>query len=271
MKTSGRKEKLPSYIYATPEATELIFKKKSHVVEILENCNKFFTANEDNIIAFSSIINKDKNAISLRILEHFITNYSKRHDTHYRIKVAGSNEVNDFQIHSEYKNQLNEHSKIMFDSFGRKPHITYKCTIIKPSKKGSAGATEKINYEIMTSVGQMNFFKWVIRNKILDYVKKHLSEITKDHRDYMKLVAKIKKDDLARSSEAAKEISDDDQEFDPEICSASPETSITISSSSSRHRDAATSSESKPKRQQLSKIFGSGVKKYTGDTVVYFD
>jgi hypothetical protein len=258
---AAKAQKLPDYVSATPEATALIFKEKGHSIEILEKCNKFFTANEENVAAFSAIINKDKGAISLRILEHFITNYSQRHNTHYRIKVANSTETEIFHIHSEYKNQLGEYSKTLFDSFCRKPKIVYKCTI------------GKTTYKIETSVGQMNFFKWVIRNKIMDYVKKHLSEITKDHRDYVKMVDELKKKaEEARSSEVQQE-SSDDEEFDPEICSASPETSITISSSSSRHRDLATSSDAaqKPKRQQLSKMFGSGVKRYEGDTFLDFD
>lgn len=33
---------------------------------------------------------------------------------------------------------------------------------------------------IVTTIGQLNFFRWAIRNKILDHVNEHLEEITKD-------------------------------------------------------------------------------------------
>ena len=50
----------------------------------------------------------------------------------------------------------------MFDPFRRKEHINF---IYEPGKF------------VETTLGQMNFFKWVIENNILDFVSKHAAEI----------------------------------------------------------------------------------------------
>ena len=55
-----------------------------------------------------------------------------------------------------YKSQLKAFSKKQFDPFCRRKRI-------------------KFDYEksknIITTIGQLNFFKWIIENKILDYIK----------------------------------------------------------------------------------------------------
>ena len=87
-----------------------------------------------------------------------------------------------FNVNIEYKNQLNGYSKQYFDPFCRKKKVIY-CY-----KNNNGG--ENINF--LSSIGQLNFFQWAIRNKIFKYVQIHLKEIEKDMKETSKKT-KLKK------------------------------------------------------------------------------
>ena len=38
----------------------------------------------------------------------------------------------------------------------------------------------KDNVSMQTTIGQLNFFKWALENKIIDYIEEHYEEIEKD-------------------------------------------------------------------------------------------
>ena len=104
----------------------------------------------------------DQNSIiSLRILDWFITNYSKKNRTI----------INSFDVYQNYKLQLKSFSKKQFDPFCRKNKIIFY-----------------YNDEeyIETSCGQLCFFRWCFQNKILEYVKNNLSIIEQDMKNSLK-------------------------------------------------------------------------------------
>ena len=116
---------------------------------LLNSINDFYTdgANAD---IFSSIIHKGE--ISLRTLEWFITNYSKQRNVTYKMKDGKL-----FTVHCAYKSSLEGYSKKLFDPFCRAKKIDY----IIPAT-GEA---------VTTTIAQLNFIKWVIKNNIIDYIK----------------------------------------------------------------------------------------------------
>ena len=67
-------------------------------------------------------------------------------------------------VYNDYKLQLKAFSKKRFDPFCRWDRISIPYN----------------NVEIMTTIGQLNFFKWAIENKIIDYIEKHITEIEYD-------------------------------------------------------------------------------------------
>lgn len=117
----------------------------------------------------------DQNSvISLRILDWFITNYSKKYRTIIKI---GDRNVDVFQ---NYKLQLKSFSKKQFDPFCRKNKIMFYYT--------------DTDY-IETSCGQLCFFRWCFENGILDYVRDNLSDIEQDMKNSLKEKKKsVKKD-----------------------------------------------------------------------------
>ena len=97
---------------------------------------------------------------SLRVIDWFVTNYAKKNavnihvDTHRHINV-----------YINYRSQLKAYSKHQFDPFRRRFRINYYYDE---------------NTFVETTIGQLNFFKWLIENKILDYITEHQAEIEAD-------------------------------------------------------------------------------------------
>jgi hypothetical protein len=126
--------------------------------ELLMHSLSEFYKNKKNIEKILPIINQKSN-ISLRLLDWFVTNYSKKNKTVYKIKKET------FNVHLNYKDQLKSYSKKQFDPFCRRDRIVYRYDT---------------NDEITTTVGQLCFFRWAIQNKIIEFVDEHYKIIEID-------------------------------------------------------------------------------------------
>jgi len=124
---------------------------------LLNNLLKFY--NKGHLESILSIINGESK-ISLRIIDWFVTNYSKKNYTIYKL-----NNSSRFKVYTDYKLKLKAYSKKRFDPFCRWERI------VIPYKN---------NESIQTTIGQLNFFKWAIENEVIDYIKLNFSEIEKD-------------------------------------------------------------------------------------------
>lgn len=128
--------------------------------DILLNKLLIFYKNTEYFDKMISIINGTSN-ISLRIVDWFVTNYSKKNYC-----VIENDETNErFKVYNDYKLKLKAYSKKKFDPFCRwdRINVPYKDTMC-----------------VQTTLGQLNFFKWTIENKILEYIEKNYSVIEND-------------------------------------------------------------------------------------------
>ena len=133
---------------------------------LLNNLMNFYKTQE-NLDKMMNIINGES-AISLRIVDWFVTNYSKKYFTVYELLVKnidGMEESSRFKVYNEYKLKLKSYSKRRFDPFCRWERITIPYN--------------ETNF-IETTIGQLNFFKWAIENRIIDYISENYNEIEKD-------------------------------------------------------------------------------------------
>lgn len=119
------------------------------------------------IIKMVSIINGESN-ISLRILDWFVTRYSHKK----KVIIGNKNNENLFDVHISYKAQLKSYKKRYFDPFKRSDKKREKFTFNFNKK----GYSDSLN----TTIGQLNFFRWAISNKIIDYVEQNYNEIAKE-------------------------------------------------------------------------------------------
>ena len=118
--------------------------------KVLENSLRKYFVDKKNFNQLTCVVKKKRN-ITLRKLEKFITKEASKNSYIY-VKKDGT----PFRVYSEYKNQLNAYTKRFFDPFCRYQRIF----ITDP-------ATEE---QFETTIGQLNFFKWLIENNLLDYI-----------------------------------------------------------------------------------------------------
>ena len=102
--------------------------------------------------------------VSLRIVDWFATNYAKKYYTLYNIDEPGR-DLRRFKVYFDYKLKLKAYSKKRFDPFCRWDRITI------PYKNGTF---------IETTIGQLNFFKWALENKVIKYIEDNYDTIEND-------------------------------------------------------------------------------------------
>jgi len=130
--------------------------------DLLMNHLLEFYKNKDHLQKMMNIINGESK-ISLRILDWFVTNYAKKYYTVYDL-TYGDDPIR-FKVYNDYKLKLKAYSKKRFDPFCRWERITIPF--------------DNENY-IETTIGQLNFFKWAIEQKILDYIAEDYEQIEGD-------------------------------------------------------------------------------------------
>lgn len=123
---------------------------------LLVKLMKFYNQ-DNNLQKMLSIINGESK-ISLRIIDWFTTNYAKKYFTKYNINKR-------FIVYEDYKLNLKAFKKQRFDPFCRWERIQV------PFGKDSS---------IETTIGQLNFFKWALENKIIDYIENNYQVIEED-------------------------------------------------------------------------------------------
>lgn len=128
---------------------------------LLNNLMKFYSLN-NNMDKFLNIIT-NVSKISLRIIDWFVTNYSKKYYVVYSIKY--DNQTRRFKVYDNYRLKLRSYSKKRFDPFCRWDRISI------PYKNDTY---------VETTIGQLNFFKWILENEVIEYILNNYSDIEKD-------------------------------------------------------------------------------------------
>jgi len=127
--------------------------------ELLLNKLMQFYHKDNNFEQMLEIIN-GQSKISLRIVDWFATNYSKKYYTVYSIPGESR-----FKVYNDYKLKLKAYSKKRFDPFCRWERITI------PFKNDTF---------IQTTIGQLNFFKWALENDVITYITENYKAIDVD-------------------------------------------------------------------------------------------
>ena len=128
---------------------------------LLNNLMDFYR-DETNLSRMLKIITGESK-ISLRIVDWFATNYAKKYYTLFTIE--DKSETRRFKVYFDYKLKLKAYSKKRFDPFCRWDRISI------PYKTGTS---------IETTIGQLNFFKWAIENRVIEYIEENYETIEKD-------------------------------------------------------------------------------------------
>jgi hypothetical protein len=135
---------------------------------VLYRLEQFYSKSE-NIERVKNILNGNSN-LSLRLIDWFVTNYSKKCNISYMTKNNRH-----IVVYLSYKYHLKAYSKRMFDPFCRWKRIQF--------------------HDFETTVGQLNFFEWAITDEILDYIETHHTEIHKDMESRLSEMKEMSKND----------------------------------------------------------------------------
>lgn len=144
---------------------------------LLSSITKYFNEHPEHLETIILIINGKYN-LSLRMLDWLVTHYAKRKNIIYWIdpkektyysKLPKDIEVAKrcikFDMNMEYRGQLKSYTKQYTDPFRRHNRITYMVDNDR---------------SIETTIGQLNFFRWVFRNNVLDYAMNNKNAIVAD-------------------------------------------------------------------------------------------
>ena len=131
--------------------------------DLLLNKLTEFYSNIEYLQTMMRIINGETK-ISLRIVDWFVTNYAKKYYTVYNIPSLKTDMSTRFKVYHDYKLKLKAYSKKRFDPFCRWERITIPF----------------MEKHMETTIGQLNFFKWAIEYKVIDYIEENYQQIEND-------------------------------------------------------------------------------------------
>ena len=202
--------------------------------DLLLNKLMIFYNKDNNLEKMLTIIN-GKSKISLRIVDWFATNYSKKNYTVYPIHKNDT--IERFKVYNDYKLNLKAYSKKRFDPFCRWERITIPY---------------KDNTHIQTTLGQLNFFKWALENNVILYIEENYDIIDSDMNQ-------------RNSSTKSKNFSINSNSSTDTGSSISSYSSLSSNSSSYNNFN-----KTRKKREELSFNASKGVKKETVEVIISF-
>jgi len=193
-------------------------KKKIHCKQelIVNSLQKFYTGRTDMKEILPML--KGSSDLSLRLVDWFVTNYSKRHNTVYIL------DGQEFLVYTNYKSQLKAYSKKLFDPFCRRERILFQIPGEEP---------------FLTTVGKLNFFRWAIEKNVLTYLSLHAPTIETDMNKAMKEQNKAR-NSTATSTESSTSV----------VSTTSLVTTSTASSARSTRRRQAEKEQPAAKQMQ---------------------
>jgi len=147
---------------------------KTHKQDLLMSSLQEFYIDSNNFNIILDIL-QGKSKISLRIIDWYVTNYSKKKNINFELDIIKNSSIikKQFNVYIDYKLQLKGYSKKQFDPFCRRERINFYY--------------DDENY-IITTVGQLNFFRWAISNDVIKNIEKNISNIETDMNNSYKAI-----------------------------------------------------------------------------------
>jgi hypothetical protein len=137
---------------------------------IVNSLQRFYSGCEDKAEVLKLL--EGTSDISLRLIDWFVTNYSKQHNISYILNGQ------EFLVYTNYKSQLKAYSQKLFDPFCRRERILFQIQGFPM---------------FQTTVGKLNFFRWAIEKGVLTYIKLNFSKIESAMNINAREVQKVRK------------------------------------------------------------------------------
>jgi hypothetical protein len=130
---------------------------------IVASLQRFYATNPDIGKIMPYLTGEAK--ISLRIIDWFVTKYSRQNFTAY--DISGQR----FVVYKSYKGQLNAYNKQYFDTNCRRERIQFSV----PGQEA-----------FITTIGKLNFFRWALETNLIDYIEAHEEELKGGYNAFLK-------------------------------------------------------------------------------------
>ena len=103
--------------------------------------------------------------ISLRIIDWFVTKFSRKHFTSYVLNGQR------FVVYKSYKGQLDAYNKQYFDTNCRRERIQFSVAGYDP---------------FITTIGKLNFFRWALESGLLTYIEANAETLKTGYNEFLK-------------------------------------------------------------------------------------
>ena len=103
--------------------------------------------------------------ISLRVIDWFVTKFSRKNFTSYELNGQR------FVVYKSYKGQLDAYNKQYFDTNCRRERIQFSIKDYEP---------------FITTIGKLNFFRWALETRLLDYIESNKEELKAGYNQFLK-------------------------------------------------------------------------------------
>jgi hypothetical protein len=153
---------------------------------------KFFLNCELQTIEKMVDIINGNHLISLRFLDWFVTRFCYL----YKININVNNKLSvqkNFNINISYKAQLKSFTKKYFDPFKRKKKFIF--------------TLDKFKMSFLTTLGQLNFFRWAISNDVIHYTETNYREIVSKYEHVNKFFKKHSSNSSSNSKNTSSNLS----------------------------------------------------------------
>ena len=152
---------------------------------LIEGLREFYV-HRPHFEALAALVGK-RPTISLRLLDHFVYNYSRTRGVQYEIPGRQL----PFIVYVSYKQNLGVQGKLLFDAFGRHERATLRhgddavvtsagqararLWCLCPCRSAASSTSSRC-------LSQANLVRWAISNRVLDYVERNVADIRADLR-----------------------------------------------------------------------------------------
>jgi hypothetical protein len=143
---------------------------------IIISLQRFYANNPDILKVMPYFLGTS--VLSLRIIDWFVTKFCRKNFTHYHL------EGKDFIVYRSYKSQLKAYSKQYFDPNCRRERIMFTVLSHDP---------------FTTTIGQLNFFRWALECKVLDYIEANQEIIRTGYNTFLRETTAIQKKQKAET------------------------------------------------------------------------
>ena len=200
-----------------------IFCKQELIVNSLQ---KFYAERNDTDEILTLL--QGTSDLSLRLIDWFVTNYAKRHNTSYIV------DNQEFIVYNNYKSQLKAYSKKLFDPFCRRERILFQIPNQEP---------------FLTTVGKLNFFRWALEKNVITYLKLNTAAVEKEMNAAMREQNKLRNNTATSTTSTTSTVSS------TTVASTVTDTSLGQTSQTSQSQARATRRRSSPKElEQVKKM-----------------